>query len=167
MPESPTIDTVSLRDAMSRYATGVVVLTVGGEHVNAMTANAFTSLSLDPPQVLACVARTATMHRSITAAGTFGVSLLSADQQDVARRFADSSRPRGADLFAAVPVRVGAATGVPLLEGASAWLECELAHDHEGGTHSIFVGRVLAAGLGPVGVDAMVYAGGKFHRATA
>ncbi|ONI92825.1 flavin reductase [Saccharothrix sp. ALI-22-I] len=164
MPETETVAAPSLRGVMSRFATGVVVLTVGGEHVNAMTANAFTSLSLDPPTVLACVARTATMHRSITAAGRFAVSLLSADQEDLARRFADSSRPRGGALFSSVAVRTGAATGAPLLDGALAWVECELAHDYEGGTHSIFVGRVLSAELGSPHSASMVYQGGKFHR---
>lgn len=164
MTETETVTAPPLRAVMSRFATGVVVLTVAGDHPNAMTANAFTSLSLDPPTVLACVARTATMHASITATRRFGVSLLSAGQEDVARRFADSSRPRGRELFSSVGVRPGPVTGSPLLDGALAWLECELAQDHEGGTHSIFVGRVLAAELGADDATSMVYMGGKFRR---
>ncbi|WP_367136883.1 flavin reductase family protein [Saccharothrix sp. HUAS TT1] len=166
MPETETALAPPLRAVMSRFATGVVVLTSGGAHANAMTANAFTSLSLDPPMVLACVARTATMHRSITAARRFAVSLLSAGQEDLARRFADSSRPRGDALFSAVGVRPGPVTGAPLLEGALAWLECELDQDYRAGTHSIFVGRVVSAEFGADDATSMVYLGGKFHRPT-
>ncbi|MBW4721821.1 flavin reductase family protein [Saccharothrix obliqua] len=150
---------------MSRFATGIVVLTAGGEHSHGMTANAFSSVSLDPPQVLCCVTRTARMHRAITSAGCFAVSVLSAEQEATARYFAGGRRPDGATQFDAVDWAPGPCTGAPLLGGALAWLECELAEAHEGGDHTIFVGRVLGSNRGP-DRSALLYFGGAYHRLT-
>lgn len=152
-----------LRGVMGQFATGVTVLTAGGENGHGMTANAFTSLSLDPPLVLCCVARAARMHAAVLATGSFGVSILAADQTDVARHFADWRRPAGAAQFEPVDVREGRRTGAPLLNGALAWIECELATVHDGGDHSIFVGRVLACGRGPAGAALSFFGGGYHH----
>lgn len=154
---------VPLREAMSQFATGVTVVTAAGERCHGMTANAFTSVSLEPPLVLCCVARTARMHAAIMAAHCFGISMLGADQQDVARYFADRRRPNGPAQFDVVDWIPGPHTGVPLLSGALAWLECELTTSYEGGDHSIFVGRVLASCRGS-GASALVFYGGAFHR---
>jgi flavin reductase (DIM6/NTAB) family NADH-FMN oxidoreductase RutF len=158
-----TIEPVSLRRVMSQLATGVVVLSVGGEHANAMTANAFTSLSLDPPMVLCCVARHSSMHRSIQAAGGFGVSILSAGQQETARRFASRTRPRGAGLLGGVLWRPGPHTGAPLLADSLAWVECSLEYSHEGGDHTIFVGQVRYAECGP-DEDSLLFFRGAYGR---
>ncbi|HXV92077.1 MAG TPA: flavin reductase family protein [Pseudonocardia sp.] len=147
---------------MARFATGVTVLTAGGEHSHGMTANAFTSLSLDPPLVLCCVARTASMHDRIAGAGAFAVNILAADQRQLARYFADKQRPRGAAQFEPVAHRPGPHTGAPVLDGALAWVECRLARTHDGGDHSIFVGEVLASGRGP-GTRALSFFGGDYH----
>ncbi|WP_414940384.1 flavin reductase family protein [Amycolatopsis sp. cmx-11-51] len=149
------------RETMSRFATGVTVLTTGGERVHGMTANAFTSVSLEPPLVLCCVSRAAVMHEAITATGSFGVSVLGARQQDLAKYFAGRSRPLGAAQFDPVEWVPGPRTGAPLLTGALAWLECELVDGHQGGDHSIFVGSVLASTVG-AGHDALVFFGGAF-----
>ncbi|MGK5440464.1 flavin reductase family protein [Micromonospora sp. URMC 105] len=149
-----------MRDVMAQFATGVVLLTVGGEHVHGMTANAFTSVSLRPPQVLCCVAHTAVMHAAITAAGLFGVSVMGAGQVELARYFADKSRPLGAAQFEGLHWRAGEHTGAPLLAGALAWLECEIVHSYDSGDHSIFVGSVLAAGRGPDRPGLLFFDGG-------
>ncbi|HEU5475557.1 MAG TPA: flavin reductase family protein [Actinophytocola sp.] len=153
----------SLRDVMSRFATGVTVLTAGGEHGHGMTANAFTSVSLEPPLVLACVAHSARIHESIRRAGGFGVSMLAADQQMTARYFANKQRPIGLAQFDAIDCEFGPHTGAPLLNGALAWLECELAELYPGGDHSIFLGRVLSASRGPDRQALLFYAGGFHH----
>ncbi len=148
-PTTPApVTPVALRKVMGRFATGIVVITVGGDRVHGMTANAFGSVSLDPPLVHCCVAHTATMHGALSATGTFGVSIMSADQESLARYFSDKSRPLGPSQFDAVDWEPGPLTGAPLLTGALAWLECEVADVHVAGDHSLFFGRVLTTGHG-------------------
>ena len=149
----------TLREVMARFATGVTVLTATGEHTHGMTANAVTSVSLDPPLVLCCVARTARMHAAITSARHFGISVLGADQQDLARYFADKRRPSGRAQFDAVDWEPGPCTGAPLLTGSPAWLECELTELHEGGDHTIFLGSVLRSVRGVAGPGLVFYDG--------
>jgi flavin reductase (DIM6/NTAB) family NADH-FMN oxidoreductase RutF len=161
-----TLLEVPLREAMGQFATGITVLTAAGERWHGMTANAFTSVSLQPPLVLCCVSRTARMHDAITSAGCFGVSMLGAGQRDLARYFADRRRPNGAAQFDLVDWIPGPRTGSPLLAGALAWLECELTSAYEGGDHSIFLGHVLNACRGH-GSEALVFYGGAFHQGTA
>lgn len=156
----------ALREVMARFATGITVLTACGPHGHGMTANAFSSLSLDPPLVLCCVARAARMHTAITSAGTFAVSMLGAEQRDLAKYFADWHRPTGLAQFDSVDWTEGARTGAPLLDGALAWLECRVTDTFEGGDHSIFVGEVLAASRGDA-QDCLVFFDGGYHRAKA
>ncbi|MEU3526872.1 flavin reductase family protein [Streptomyces sp. NPDC038707] len=148
---------------MARFASGVVVLTVGEPHVHAMTANAFGSVSLDPPLVHCCVAHTAVMHSSLTRSRGFGVSILGAGQETLARRFADKARPLGWAQFDGVGWRPGPLTGAPLLTGALAWLECEPAGSHVAGDHSLFLGEVLSATTGD-GDAALLFYAGRFQR---
>jgi flavin reductase (DIM6/NTAB) family NADH-FMN oxidoreductase RutF len=133
-----------LRAAFAAFATGVTVITVGGDTPHGMTANAFTSVSLDPPLVLVCVDRDARMHQALALAGGFAVSVLASDQEEVARHFASGHRPRGLRQFTAVRWSPGSRTGAPLIDGALAWFECRLQHSYGGGDHSIFVGRLVS-----------------------
>ncbi|MYQ43815.1 flavin reductase [Streptomyces sp. SID4985] len=161
-PSTSMVVPASLREAMARFTTGVVALTVGGEHMHGMTANAFSSVSLEPPQVLCCVAHSAVMHKAITSERRFAVSIMGADQEGLARHFADKSRPLGPPQFASVDWRPGPHTGAPLLAGALAWLECELADSHDSGDHSIFIGSVLHSLSGP-GRQGLLFFDGGFH----
>jgi flavin reductase (DIM6/NTAB) family NADH-FMN oxidoreductase RutF len=151
-----------LREVMSQFATGITVLTAGGERGHGMTANSFTSVSLEPPMVLCCVSRAARMHAAITEAGSYAVSVLAAGQGDLARYFADWRRPAGRAQFESVEHELGSRTGAPLLAGALAWLECELAETYEGGDHSIFLGRVVASTRG-TGDEALLFYDGGYH----
>ncbi|MEU4744761.1 flavin reductase family protein [Actinosynnema sp. NPDC023658] len=160
---APTMEETSLRDAMSLFATGVTVLTVGGEHAHGMTANAFTSVSLDPPLVLCCIARSAVMHEAISNSKRFGVSIMGAEQRDTAKYFADKRRPLGQEQFDAVDWLEGPATGVPLLNGSLAWLECELVQFYDGGDHTIFVGQVLSCRRG-ADAQALLFYSSAFHQ---
>ncbi|MEV8443714.1 flavin reductase family protein [Actinosynnema sp. NPDC051121] len=160
---APTMEETSLRDAMSLFATGVTVLTVGGEQAHGMTANAFTSVSLDPPLVLCCISRSAVMHDAITNTKRFGVSIMGADQRDTAKYFADKRRPLGPEQFDAVDWIEGPHSGAPLLNGSLAWLECELVQFYDGGDHTIFVGQVLGSSRG-ASASALLFYSSAFHQ---
>lgn len=162
-PELTGVSPTEMRSTLARFATGVVVLTVGGEHMHGMTANAFSSVSLDPPLVLCCVARTATLHDGIAAAGHFATSVLGGDQEASARWFADRDRPAGRAQFDRVDWTPGPATGAPVLTDALAWLECELVDVHEAGDHSLFIGRVLGTGRGDGRAGLLFFDGGYWQ----
>jgi flavin reductase len=153
----------ALRSVLGRFATGVTVVAAGRGTPCGMTANAFTSVSLEPPLVLVCVDRSAAIYDTVLADGSFAVSMLSAGQEHVARYFADHSRPRGPEEFSAVEWFPGPSTGAPILHGAVAWLDCQLTNSYDGGDHEIFIGSVLASGSGPA-EDALVFYGGNFHQ---
>jgi flavin reductase len=159
--EADSAEPISFRDVMAQFATGVTVLTAGGERGHGMTANAFTSVSLEPPMVLCCVAHTARLYPAVLEARLFGVSVLGSAQEDLARYFTNKSRPEGMAQFDQVDWFPGRRTGVPLLAGSLAWVECEVAEIYEGGDHSIFLGAVLSADSGAG--EPLVFAGGTFH----
>ncbi|MFJ5228479.1 flavin reductase family protein [Kitasatospora sp. NPDC088391] len=162
-PEADLGDHRALRGVLGRFATGVTVLTAGRDTPCGMTANSFTSVSLDPAQVLVCVVKSAAIHAAVLAEGAFAVSVLARDQEWVARHFADRDRPRGAKEFAGIGHTRGRHTGAPVLDHVQAWLECRLGAVHEGGDHTIFVGTVLGAGRS-AGTDPLLYHGGAFAR---
>src|SRR5919201_3870565 len=115
------------REALGAFATGVTVITTRGEEEPyGMTANAFSSVSLDPPLVLICVISGTTGAEMIERNGVFAVNILAADQEPLSRYFASKERPRGRHAFREIPHADGA-TGSPILEGAAGHLECRLA----------------------------------------
>jgi flavin reductase (DIM6/NTAB) family NADH-FMN oxidoreductase RutF len=128
-----------------------------------MTANSFTSVSLDPPLVLVCIGREAVMHRCLEETRVFGVSVLSSRQESVARHFSDRSRPLGAAQFDAVDWRPGRITGTPLINGALATFECEQLRTFDGGDHTIFLGRVLSV-YRHADDDGLLFFHGRMHR---
>ncbi len=156
----------SLRRVLGAFATGVTVVTVGGDFPHGMTANSFASVSLDPPLVLVCVGREALMHDVLATRTAFAVSILASDQSEVARYFADKRRPIGRDQFDAVSWYPGAHSGAPLIGGALAHLECELEHRHDAGDHTIYVGRLVSLWRRP-GDDALLFLNGQFRVPTS
>ncbi|MGX6602024.1 flavin reductase family protein [Micromonosporaceae bacterium Da 78-11] len=163
VPQSTVRDPAQLRRAFGSFATGVTVVTVGGDTPHGMTANSFTTVSLDPPLVLVCVERNAIMHEALLREGVFGVSVLGAGQEQVARHFASSRRPLGAAQFNGTTCQVGARCGAPLITDATAHLECELWRAYDGGDHTIFLGRLLSLDDGGDD-DALVFLRGRFDR---
>jgi 3-hydroxy-9,10-secoandrosta-1,3,5(10)-triene-9,17-dione monooxygenase reductase component len=133
------------RDVMGRFATGVTVVTAStpGGPVG-MTANAVCSLSLDPLLLLVCFDNEARTLPVVREVGRFGVNVLRAGQEDLARLFA-SKRPES-EKFAGVPHTVH--DGIPVLEGALAWVGCRLEQVIPGGDHTIGIGAVEAAEAG-------------------
>ncbi|MFD3700865.1 flavin reductase family protein [Streptomyces sp. NPDC058646] len=162
----PAVTPSSLRDVMSQFATGVVVITVGGEHIHAMTANAFSSVSLAPPTILCSIAHSAVMHKALSSSRSFGISILGADQEELARHFADKKRVLGHGQFDGVDWQPGEHTRAPLLSGALAWLECERTAAHDSGDHTLFIGTVLAGGRGDGRTDrtGLLFFDGKFDQ---
>jgi flavin reductase (DIM6/NTAB) family NADH-FMN oxidoreductase RutF len=136
------VDAHRLRRTMGHFATGVAVVTsldTAGEPVGT-TANAISSLSLEPPLVLVCLARTSNTLRAVRAHGAFGISILAAGHSEVSGDFARSgAAPRAWELLD----RRQGATGSPCLPGALAWLDCALERLIPGGDHEIAIGRVL------------------------
>ena len=132
------IDQRSFRDVMGRFATGVVLVTAidEGEPVG-FAAQSFVSLSLEPPLVGLCPARSSTSWPRIRSAGHYCINILGADQEDLCSAFARS----GADKYAGVDWSPGI-DGAPRIAGSLAWIECALEAEHEAGDHTIAVGRV-------------------------
>jgi flavin reductase (DIM6/NTAB) family NADH-FMN oxidoreductase RutF len=138
--DSAGIDPGAFRKLMGQFTTGVTVITVQrGDLMHGMTANTFTSLSLDPPLVLFCVGRDARMAKLLDGADGFAISILSADQEDVSRHFAGRHFEigSGVELLQQGPV-------APLVPGSLGSLSCTIEEMHEGGDHWIVVGRVIA-----------------------
>jgi flavin reductase (DIM6/NTAB) family NADH-FMN oxidoreductase RutF len=146
----------SFRRAAGRFATGVTVVTaVDGGIDHAMTANAFTSVSIDPLLVLVCVENDARFHDAITAAGAWAVSILDATARPVADWLATRGRPLHGQLDR-IPFTRGA-TGAAILGQSTAWLECRTTAVHPGGDHEIVVGEVVALGLGDESAGVLLY----------
>ena len=141
-------------------ATGVSITTTvtpAGEP-RGLTASAVASVSLDPPLVLVCVEHTADTYAALRESRRFAINFLSSEMESVSRRFADGD---AADKFRDVPHHRGS-TGVPILQGALAWVECRVHALHEGGDHAIFVGEVVDAGVG--GGEPLLYYRGRYGR---
>lgn len=155
-------DAQQLRRALGAFATGVTVVTVGGHTPRGMTANSFTAVSLDPPLVLVCVKRDAVMHRMLDSAVHYGVSVLGAHQEQVARHFADHSRPAGISQFQTVDWDPGEVTGVPLIRESVAHFECAVWRRFPGGDHTVYLGEVLGLGHRP-DRDGLLYLHGRFR----
>jgi flavin reductase (DIM6/NTAB) family NADH-FMN oxidoreductase RutF len=140
-------NSADFRGAVGAFATGVTVITTHGEaDVYGMTANAFSSVSLDPPLVLVCVISGTTGAETIERNGAFAVNVLGTHQEPISRFFSSRDRPRGQHAFREVP-HFTAATGSPIIERAAAYLDCWLAAAHEAGDHLIFIGEVVALGV--------------------
>src|SRR4051795_7063056 len=130
------------RDVMGHFVTGVTVVTASGvDGPVGMTANAVCSLSLEPLLALVCFANGARTLRVVREQRRFGVNVLAAGQEGLARLFA--SKAPEAEKFAGVRHTVH--EGIPVLEGTLAWVGCTLEHLIPGGDHTIGLGAVIAA----------------------
>jgi flavin reductase (DIM6/NTAB) family NADH-FMN oxidoreductase RutF len=153
---------------MAEFVTGVTVVTTVADGIDhAMTANAFASVSLDPPLVLLCVERVTRFHAAVLASGAWAVSVLPADAESAARWLATRGRPLVGQLQN-VPHRRGPRTGAALVEGALATLECRTRARYDGGDHEIVLADVLAAEVpsssAPSGAGPLLYHRGRYAR---
>jgi len=136
-----------LPGVLRRIPTSVAVLATHGEHTpHATTVSSVTSVSREPPLVSVCIANESRTLEQIRTVGAFAISVLAADQGELAGRFAAPDRSAGAGQFTGVPHHRSACG--PLLDTAAAWLGCELVSLHRCGDHHIAVGRVVLAEAG-------------------
>ena len=149
------------RKVLGRYPTGVMVVTTEHEGVrHGMALNSFISVSLDPPLVAFCPARSSSTWPRMRPAGRLVLNILDHESEEISRRFAarDIDRFEGTDVFPAP-------SGLPVLQAAIGWLDCTLEAEHEGGDHTIVVARVEALGLREG--DSLVFMGGAYGRFSA
>jgi flavin reductase (DIM6/NTAB) family NADH-FMN oxidoreductase RutF len=127
------------RSAMSRFASGVTVVTTRAEdhQPSGLTVSSFASLSLEPPLVLVCIDKRASIHDLLIEGRYFAVNVLAKDQEILSRRFAS----RDTDRFSGTGYADGV-TGVPILNDVLAAVECRIVHTYPGGDHTIVVGEV-------------------------
>jgi len=138
-----TPDEASFRTVLGHFATGVTIITaMDGDEPIGVSANSFTSVSLDPPLVLFCAAKASTTWPRIEAAGKFTVNILNEHQEDVCRVFAT----KGADRFSRIGWRTSG-NGQPILHDSLAYIDCEMQEQHDAGDHIIVVGRVQELGV--------------------
>jgi 3-hydroxy-9,10-secoandrosta-1,3,5(10)-triene-9,17-dione monooxygenase reductase component len=153
---APTFDGAHFRTVLGHFCTGVTIITSvdGGEPVG-MTCQSFTSLSLDPPLVAFCPAKSSSTWPRIEPSGAFCVNILSDDQEELCRVFA----VRGADKFRGIGWRP-ADTGSPILQDGLAWIDCRILVVHDAGDHLIVVGRVVELKASRTAKPLLFYRGG-------
>ena len=157
-----TVDPIEFRAIIGHFATGVtVVTTAAGEELQGMTANAVTSVSLDPVMVLVCVDRDTHTHRLLETGGVFAVNILGEHQEEVSRIFAKRAEPENGTLRGQ-RFTMGV-TGAPILEDCLAYIECRVTDLHVAGDHTIFIGEVVEQRLVNGDVKPLVFCRGAYH----
>ncbi|MGQ0826401.1 MAG: flavin reductase family protein [Actinomycetota bacterium] len=151
-----TPDPATYRTVLGHFATGIALVTAteAGEPVG-MACNSFTSVSLDPPLVLFCAAKSSTTWPRIRAAGRWAANFLGEQDEEICRLFAQ----KGADRFAQMRHHPGA-SGAPILDDALAFVDCETVAEHDAGDHLIVVGAVLELGYASERKPLLFYRGG-------
>jgi flavin reductase (DIM6/NTAB) family NADH-FMN oxidoreductase RutF len=151
------IDSARFRQVLGHFPTGVTVITAATPDGPAgLAVGSFFSVSLDPPLVAFCAAKSSTSYPKIAEAGHFVVNVLSEDQEDVSRVFAS----KGTDKFAGIGYRQARDTGAPVLDGVLAWIGCDIDAVHEAGDHYIVVGLVHEMEIGHEGGPLLFFRGG-------
>jgi flavin reductase (DIM6/NTAB) family NADH-FMN oxidoreductase RutF len=155
------VDGDTFRRIMGNFATGCTVLTLPGAEPHGMTANAVSSVSLDPPLCLVCVDHgTECYERLSGGTDAYCLNILAEDQRDLGEFFADMIE-LDADPFESRPVRTEA-TGAPVFENSLAYLDCSVEAAHEAGDHTIYVGRVEAGDVLDGGGDPLLFFRGSW-----
>ena len=151
-------DTKKQRKIMGHFATGVTVVTTGGEAgEHGLTANAIASLSLDPPLVLVAVDKRAATLEYLTRNRCFAINILRLDQEEISRRFATPGPKDFSDLRVTT-----AATTAPILADCLAFVDCQVVDIVAGGDHEIFIGEIVAGEY--QGGEPLLYFSGSYRR---
>lgn len=135
-----------MRSMMGRFATGVsVVAARNGPLLAGMTANAIASISIEPPLMMASINRRSETHAAVVGSHAFAISVLAAEQRPLADCFAQPTSAEKMKRFCDAPWHE-AETGSPVLDGALAYFDCRVVDKQPAGTHTVFIGEVVAAG---------------------
>jgi flavin reductase (DIM6/NTAB) family NADH-FMN oxidoreductase RutF len=157
-----SVDSLLFRRVVGSFASGVTIIVTGREGAyHGMTANAFTSLSLNPTLVLVCIDKRAATLGRVRETGGFSVNILDAAQEHLSRAFATRGSPESNGLIG-VDFHLGE-SGLPVLDEAIATLECEVRQEYEGGDHAIFVAEVMHAQMADETEPLLFFRGG-YHR---
>lgn len=141
------VDDKRFKNTLARWASGVTVVTTYYDNARqGITVSSFSSVSLEPPLILICIGKQLYTHEAIITSGAFAVNILKAGQVALGKRFAGMF-PDLEDRFEGLVCET-ATTGAPILPGVSAWLDCRMRYAYDGGDHTIFVGEVMATGVG-------------------
>lgn len=152
------LDASTFRAVMGHFATGVtVVTTLDGDRPQGITVNALSSVSLEPPLVMVALDRARFITPMVARAGRYAVNVLGADQQLLSDCFAHAAVSPGREEFCGAPWRPGPATGMPLLDGSIAWLECVVVQTFSAGDHDLLIGQVAALDHGPGDAVPLLY----------
>ncbi|MBA4493031.1 flavin reductase family protein [Paenactinomyces guangxiensis] len=153
------MDDRTFRKAMGKFATGITVITTEVENkIHGMTANAFMSVSLSPKLVLVSVSEKAHMHSQLKKAGTYAVSVLGADQQEMSMLFAGQIKGDRDIHFERF-------NEMPVIKGALAVLTCNKADEHRAGDHTLFIGEVTNLRVSEG--EPLLYFQGRYRRLAA
>lgn len=159
VPSDPAIDVGLFKLALGSFATGVTVATAAAqEDWHGITANAVLSASLEPPLVLLSVQQATRMQTVLRQGDNFALSILAADQSDLARYFADSSQDHTRAAFARFPHHLGV-TGAPLLDGALAHVDCRVVASYPAGDHILYLGLAVFLAVAAGGNPLLYYRG--------
>jgi len=148
---------------MGTFATGVTVITMPTRSgAWAMTANSFTSLSLEPTLVLVCIDKATRTFQHIQASGVWAVNVLSAEQESISRTFAlkDVEEER---TMVDTPYHLGV-TGAPIIDGCISYIDCRTWATYDGGDHTIFVGEVQDAAVQDAESAPLLFFKGRYAR---
>jgi flavin reductase (DIM6/NTAB) family NADH-FMN oxidoreductase RutF len=132
------------KETLRQWASGVCILTTmvdGKPH--GLTVSSFSSLSINPLLIMACIGKTLASHNLLLTSGVFAINILSTDQLEWGKLFAGMI-PETGDRFAGIDY-ITAESGAPILPGVLGWLDCRLYNTYDGGDHTIIAGEVLAA----------------------
>jgi flavin reductase (DIM6/NTAB) family NADH-FMN oxidoreductase RutF len=144
-----------MREVLGHFVSGIVVVTATGpDGPIGFTCQSFASLSLDPPLVTFAPGRSSSTWPRIREIGAFCVNVLAADHQEISNAFARS----GVDKFAGVGWQP-APSGTPILDGVTAWIDCAMWNEYDGGDHTIAVGLVTDLGAEPARLPLLYYRG--------
>ena len=154
-----SVDAGSFKRALGQFASGVTVVTTRDAAARplALTVSAFASVSLEPPLVLVCIDHRSEANRGLRESGLFAVSVLGEEQEDVSRRFALP----GPEKLEGFRFESGS-SGLPLVPGAVAHVECRVRSFHDEGDHAVWVGEVTGVAAAP-GRPLLHHAGGYRH----
>jgi len=154
------LDARAFRDALGRFATGIVIVTgkLADGELSGVTVNSFSAVSIDPPLALFSLQRTTKSGAALLRAKGYGISILRSNQQHLSNQFARASPDRWCSTE-----WVEGCTGAPFIRGAFARFECEPYATYEGGDHVIVVVRVLKFAIESGAPDPLLFFGGRYR----